>query len=119
MSHADWEASVFPKVLGAWNLHNALEKHNLDFLILFGSASGVCGNHGQANYAAANTFLDAFVQYRQHRHLPASIMDLGPVEDIGYLVDNDFVDGFRRAGARMVDENEYLDAFELAVRSCH
>lgn len=120
MSHEDWKIAVFPKVLGAWNLHDALQKRQLDFFVILGSANGVRGNHGQANYAAANTFLDAFVQYRQHLNLPASIMDLGPVEDIGYLADrHQLMDGFRRAGTEMVDENEFLESFNLAIRSCY
>lgn len=118
MSHADWHIAVSPKVIGAWNLHHALQKHPLEFFVILGSANGVRGNHGQANYAAANTFLDAFVQYRQRLQLPASIMDIGPVEDIGYLAERpQLMEGFKRAGTRMVDEDEFLQAFELAIRS--
>ncbi len=36
----------------------------LDFFIVISSAAGIVGNRGQAAYAAANTFLDAFAQYR-------------------------------------------------------
>jgi aryl carrier-like protein len=119
MSHADWTVSVSPKVLGAWNLHRALEKQPLDFFLLLGSANGIRGRHGQANYAAANTFLDAFVVYRQQLNLPAAIMDLGPVEDIGFLVERPkLLDEFRRGGA-MLDENDFLESFHLALQSPH
>lgn len=119
MSHEDWTVSVSPKVLGAWNLHHALEKQPLDFFLLLGSANGIRGRHGQANYAAANTFLDAFVVYRQQLNLPATIMDLGPMEDIGFLVERPkLLDEFRRGGT-MLNENDFLESFQLALQSSH
>ncbi|KAJ4338021.1 hypothetical protein N0V95_008172 [Ascochyta clinopodiicola] len=45
------------------------------------SVSGLMGQFGQANYAAANCFLDAFAQYRHAQGLPASAIDLGVAED--------------------------------------
>lgn len=61
------------------------ENEPLDFFVSFSSISGLIGQPGQANYAAANTFLDAFVLYRQSLGLRASVMDLGIVNDIGYV----------------------------------
>lgn len=64
MNIEDWNPVTRPKVHGTWNLHNATLASgcNLDFLLLFSSLSGIVGQVGQANYASANTFLDAFVQ---------------------------------------------------------
>lgn len=53
-----------PKVLGTFNLDQASKDVELDFLALFSSASAVFGNPGQADYAAANGFLDQFAVYR-------------------------------------------------------
>jgi NADP-dependent 3-hydroxy acid dehydrogenase YdfG len=51
-----------PKVAGCVNLDRACE--NLDFFVLFSSLTGAMGNPGQADYAAANAFMDAFAGYR-------------------------------------------------------
>ncbi|GIJ99998.1 type I iterative polyketide synthase [Aspergillus viridinutans] len=84
----DWNAAIEPKVQGTWNLHKASLNHDIDYFMLFGSMCGILGMPGQANYAAANTFLDSFVQYRHQLGLPASVVDLGAVDGIGYIADN-------------------------------
>ncbi|KAI1778710.1 polyketide synthase-like protein [Hypoxylon cercidicola] len=78
------------KVQGTWNFHNvAIEQElNLDFFTLLSSISGVHGQKGQANYAAANAFLDAFAVYRCSLGLVACSVDLGVIEDVGYLAEN-------------------------------
>lgn len=51
-------------------------------MVIFSSYSGLVGQLGQSNYASANTFLDAFVQYRHANGLPASVHDIGVIEDV-------------------------------------
>lgn len=53
-----------PKVKGLVNLDRATKDHPLDFFILFSSIAGAFGNSGQADYAAANAFMDAYAWYR-------------------------------------------------------
>ncbi|MEL7281816.1 MAG: amino acid adenylation domain-containing protein [Pseudomonadota bacterium] len=57
-----------PKVAGLANLDRALSGVDLDFFALFSSIAGAMGNPGQADYAAANAYLDAFAQTRKSRH---------------------------------------------------
>ncbi|KAH0434137.1 KR domain-containing protein [Colletotrichum camelliae] len=90
MTHEEWTTAVDPKVLGTWNLHNACVRSGLelDFFLLFSSISGIVGQKGQANYAGANTFLDAFVQYRHSLDMAAASIDVGAMIDYGYLTEN-------------------------------
>jgi acyl transferase domain-containing protein/NAD(P)-dependent dehydrogenase (short-subunit alcohol dehydrogenase family)/acyl carrier protein len=53
-----------PKVTGLVYLDQASKELPLDFFILFSSGAGVVGNPGQADYAAANAFMDAYAKYR-------------------------------------------------------
>ncbi|CAG5139713.1 uncharacterized protein ALTATR162_LOCUS550 [Alternaria atra] len=84
-----------PKVAGTWNLHVAGQEHSeangfsFDFFTMLSSVSGLLGHMGQSNYAAANAFLDAFASWRIQQGLPACSVDLGPVDEVGYLKDKD------------------------------
>jgi hypothetical protein len=118
MTYDDWQAAVAPKVQGTWNLHHATLKAeaNLDFFLLFSSWSGLVGQWGQANYAAANSFLDAFAQYRQEQGLPAATINIGAMEDIGYLSRNlHQLDHFRAASTHVLHEQDLLDTLELMM----
>ncbi|MBU9709974.1 SDR family NAD(P)-dependent oxidoreductase [Paenibacillus sp. AK121] len=53
-----------PKVTGLMNLDQACKDLPLDFFVLYSSVAGSLGNIGQADYAAANAFMDAYARYR-------------------------------------------------------
>lgn len=74
-----------PKVAGAWNLHRLTLEESLDFFVMFSSFSSLVGNPGQANYVAANSFLDSLAQFRRARGLPALTMNWGAVAEVGYV----------------------------------
>ena len=75
-----------PKVEGAWNLHLLTRELPLDYFVLFSSMASQMGNPGQANYAAANAFLDSLAHYRRARELPALTVNWGALADVGLPV---------------------------------
>ncbi|GKT66214.1 polyketide synthase [Colletotrichum tofieldiae] len=79
------------KIRGIWNLHNAAEKLGLelDFFTMLSSISGVVGQKGQGNYAVGNAFLDSFANHRRQNGQPAVSVDLGVIEDVGYIHEKD------------------------------
>jgi surfactin synthase thioesterase subunit/acyl carrier protein len=72
-----------PKIDGLWNLHRATEHLQIDTFVCFSSASSLLGPRGQANYAAANSYMDGLSAYRRARGLPASSINWGPLGKIG------------------------------------
>ena len=63
-SEEELEQVLAPKVAGLVNLDEASRGQELECFVLFSSTSGALGNVGQADYAAANAFMDAYAEYR-------------------------------------------------------
>ncbi|ROV92586.1 hypothetical protein VMCG_08925 [Cytospora schulzeri] len=90
MTLSEYHEAVQCKIQGTWNLHNVAEGLGvqLDFFTMLSSISGVIGNRGQANYAAANVFMDSFADFRRQRGQAACSIDLGVIEDAGVIAEN-------------------------------
>ncbi|NND95881.1 MAG: SDR family NAD(P)-dependent oxidoreductase, partial [Pirellulaceae bacterium] len=67
-----------PKVAGAIALDKVTDDQPLRYFTMLGSVASVFGSPGQANYAAANAFLEGFAIDRRRRDLPASVVHWGP-----------------------------------------
>ncbi len=67
-----------PKAFAAHHLHRLTEDDDLEFFILYSSASAVLGSPGQANYACANALLDGLAAQRRAQGLPATAINFGP-----------------------------------------
>lgn len=83
MNRDRFVTSFNAKVGGALNLHKYTKDLNLDFFLSFSSISALIGNAGQANYVAANTFLDQFARYRKANGLNATTINLGVLGEVG------------------------------------
>ncbi|KAL3462238.1 hypothetical protein BJX64DRAFT_288570 [Aspergillus heterothallicus] len=117
MGFEDWRVPLIPKVDGTWNLHKAFMSAPLDFFVMFGSIAGAVGMLGQANYAAGNTFLSSLARYRHSLGLPASVLDLGAVADIGFVARNpELVKALTvQLELPLIQEREMLDAIEALI----
>ena len=73
-----FRTTLAPKAFGAWHLHRLTKNDDLEFFIVYSSASSVLGSPGQANYAAANALLDGLVAERRAQGLPATSINWGP-----------------------------------------
>jgi NAD(P)-dependent dehydrogenase (short-subunit alcohol dehydrogenase family)/acyl carrier protein len=101
----DWA----PKVYGAWHLHEATASQPLDWFCAFSSAAALVGSPGQGAYAAANSWLDAFMTWRRTQGLPANVIAWGAWAEIGRgtaLAEDD--------AAILPDEGAY--AFQVLLR---
>ena len=85
---ASIEAVMQPKLVGAWNLHQATLDLALEHFVLYSSITTYIGNPGQANYVAANAALEGFAEMRRSMGLPATAIGWGPIGDAGYLTRN-------------------------------
>ncbi|MEU1488455.1 type I polyketide synthase [Streptomyces sp. NPDC005752] len=109
-------AVLRPKVDAAWNLHELTERSDLTEFILFSSAAGTFGGPGQANYAAANAFLDGLAQHRHARGLPATALAWGPWAESGMAGRMDSADIARmaRSGLVPLSQEQGVALFDLA-----
>jgi acyl transferase domain-containing protein len=72
-----------PKVQGTLYLDKHAAKLPLDYFVVFSSITAVTGNAGQANYAAANSFMDGLVASRKSKGQPATSIQWGPWAEAG------------------------------------
>ena len=121
LTNQNWErfeTVLWPKILGAWQLHRATKDLDLDLFILFSSRVGVMGNPGQANHAAANAFLDQLAGHRRALGLPGQAIAWGAWSEIGEAAEQrDRIERQRAArGGRWFTPQQGMRAFDRLVR---
>jgi phthiocerol/phenolphthiocerol synthesis type-I polyketide synthase C len=86
-----------PKMVGAWNLHEATLDDPINMFVLYSSSAALVGNPGQGAYVAANLYLDALALYRRSLGLPALAIGWGAIKDAGFLTRNQAVAGMLKS----------------------
>jgi acyl carrier protein len=117
-SRADFEAPLAPKLAGSWNLHHLTAPLDLDFFVLFSSVTGVLGSPGQANYAAANAYLDALALHRRQLGLPATSIAWCPWAEVGMAAaDAQRGERLKLRGMASLSPAEGIAYLEMALRT--
>src|SRR5690606_12405078 len=122
-----YERVAASKLEGAWALHEHTLDLPLDHFVLFSSVTSVLGNHGSANYVAANCFVDALAHYRKKKGLPALTINWGLIANVGmaqeepeirrHLESNGLLGIHTRLGLRVLAREMELGKPQITVAS--
>ncbi|NBE56348.1 type I polyketide synthase, partial [Streptomyces boluensis] len=96
------DAVLRPKADAAWHLHELTRDLDLTAFVLFSSSVGVVGGPGQADYAAANAFLDGLAAHRAAAGLAATAIAWGLWE-----VDDGINAGLGEAGLKRYEREGF------------
>ncbi|MGR3937920.1 SDR family NAD(P)-dependent oxidoreductase [Streptomyces sp. BRA346] len=111
-------AVLSAKADAAWHLHELTRGLDLSAFLMFSSVSATLGLAGQANYAAANAFLDALAHHRHCQGLPAVALGWGLWEQ-GTGLTSRLADADRqrlaRIGLRPLATSDGLALLDLAL----
>jgi NADPH:quinone reductase-like Zn-dependent oxidoreductase/acyl carrier protein len=110
------EAVLRPKASGALHLEQIAGRLELDYLLLFSSATTLFGNPGQFNYVAANAYVEGVARRLRAKGLPALAVAWGAIEDAGYLARHIEANAGlkRRFGSTLMHSRMALDGLDWA-----
>lgn len=115
MTVDDLQQVLEPKTLGAANLHTESLGCELDHFVLFSSLSSLVGNPRQANYAAANAYLDGLAWARHNSGLPAVSINFGAISGTGMAAAPKVAAHLRVAGLKMMTPASALAGLGVAL----
>ncbi|KMS89077.1 beta-ketoacyl synthase [Streptomyces regensis] len=104
-----------PKADAAHHLHELTADRDLSAFVLFSSLTATVGGAGQANYAAANAFLDALAEHRRAAGLPATSIAWGPWGGDGMAAHGTVRSAARAMGMSLLDPGRALTALRRAL----
>ena len=99
-----------PKVDSAWLIHQHSLNLDIDFLVLFSSATSMLGAPGQANYVTANLCLDLLAHYRRAYGLRTYAINWGAWDQIGLAARMQLQDHLAKQGIKPLDPSLAFDA---------
>ncbi len=114
MNELAFRAMFRAKISGAWILHELTQALELDFFVLFSSASSQLGVKYGTHYAAANQFLDGLAHFRRQANLPAVSINWGEWDEMRILTDEQLA-FFERSGLRPMESERAIDAMSRLV----
>jgi acyl transferase domain-containing protein len=103
------------KAGGARHLHELTRHLDLSAFVLFSSFAATIGNPGQANYAAANAYLDALAEQRRHDGLTATSIAWGPWAEAGMATGTAVAERVRRSGVTPMPPTVAVAALDQAL----
>jgi mycoketide-CoA synthase len=112
------DAVLRAKVDAVWNLHELTRDMPISAFVMFSSMAGLVGSSGQANYAAANSFLDGLAVHRRAHGLPAISLGWGLWDQASNMTGGlDTVDfaRFARDGIVAMSSAEALQLLDTAM----
>lgn len=122
MSDEQLNGTLAPKVDGSEILDAVFGGDaDLDFFVMLSSSATVLGNIGQANYHVANLYMGSLAARRRARGLPGSIIHVGHITDVGYVVESkdrtaSLEEHFRTIRLMPLSETDVHHAFAEAIR---
>ncbi|XP_010293914.1 PREDICTED: uncharacterized protein LOC104627402, partial [Phaethon lepturus] len=111
---ADFQKVLSPKVAGTLNLHWATRGQELDYFVCYSSVTSFLGNSTQANYAAANSFLDVFCLYRRNCGLSGQSINWGAL-NLGILLNQNHIQNI--LGSKGIDILQVHEIHEYLRKS--
>jgi len=102
------------KVVSNWLLHKYFENQPLDFFVIFSSVAALITSAGQANYAAANAFLDGLISYRRKKGLAGLSIAWGPWA-IGMVKELNLMNLYRNRGLEPITEERGMQVLERLI----
>ncbi|MGJ8638642.1 MAG: thioester reductase domain-containing protein [Opitutaceae bacterium] len=113
MTREHYITALRAKVSGAWNLHRWTQEDPIEQFVMLSSLASVIGSAAQANYVAANVFLEQLAEVRRSQNKAGLTINLDMINDTGFVARNEEISEYlNRAGWTGMSANDTIDCIE-------